>query len=83
MGFASTMSENGKESPAQKLLGQLSEGLQMILGALKNYSVAYEALGGMRGMFLPFSLVPSLFPSFILRFPPILLSSCSMGGYDV
>ncbi|KAL2070283.1 hypothetical protein VTL71DRAFT_13309 [Oculimacula yallundae] len=38
----------GKENQAQKLLGQLSEGLMMILGALRNYSVAYEALGGMR-----------------------------------
>ncbi|KAK0119470.1 hypothetical protein ONS95_010918 [Cadophora gregata] len=38
----------GKENQAQKLLGQLSEGLQMILAALRNYSVAYEALGGMR-----------------------------------
>ncbi|KAH9213605.1 hypothetical protein DL95DRAFT_390395 [Leptodontidium sp. 2 PMI_412] len=38
----------GKENQAQKLLGQLSEGLQMILGALRNYSFAYEALGGMR-----------------------------------
>ncbi|KAG4429732.1 hypothetical protein IFR05_014783 [Cadophora sp. M221] len=40
--------DQGKENQAQKLLGQLSEGLQMILGALRNYSFAYEALGGMR-----------------------------------
>lgn len=40
---------NGKGESAMKLLGQLSEGLQMILGAIKNYSVAYEALGGMSG----------------------------------
>lgn len=59
MGFASapTGSENMKmegkekaENPAQKLLAQLREGLDMILGALRNYGCAYEALGGMRGM---------------------------------
>lgn len=62
MGFAGPLSNNSngnknddgngaKENQAQKLLGQLSEGLHMILGALRNYSVAYEALGGMRGLF--------------------------------
>lgn len=50
----------GKENQAQKLLGQLSEGLQMILGALRNYSFAYEALGGMRGLSSP-SFPPLLF----------------------
>ncbi|KAH8650537.1 hypothetical protein BGZ60DRAFT_192792 [Tricladium varicosporioides] len=38
----------GQTSPADRLLGQLQEGLGMVLGALKNYSIAYEALGGMR-----------------------------------
>jgi len=47
-GNAGNAGDAGKENQAQKLLGQLSEGLQMILAALKNYSVAYEALGGMR-----------------------------------
>lgn len=41
----------GQASPADRLLGQLQEGLGMVLGALKNYSIAYEALGGMRGTF--------------------------------
>ncbi|KAI9053126.1 hypothetical protein LZ554_003393 [Drepanopeziza brunnea f. sp. 'monogermtubi'] len=35
-------------SSAQRMLAQLGEGLQMILAALRNYSIAYEALGGMR-----------------------------------
>ncbi|KAJ5042448.1 uncharacterized protein L3040_004996 [Drepanopeziza brunnea f. sp. 'multigermtubi'] len=41
---------DGKEpsSSAQRMLAQLGEGLQMILAALRNYSIAYEALGGMR-----------------------------------
>ena len=50
-GNAGNAGDAGKENQAQKLLGQLSEGLQMILAALKNYSIAYEALGGMRGLF--------------------------------
>lgn len=48
MGFIG-MLDDGTESPAKKLLGQLGDGLQMVLDALKNYSVAYEALGGQRG----------------------------------
>jgi len=55
-GNAGNAGDAGKENQAQKLLGQLSEGLQMILAALKNYSVAYEALGGMRGWFSSFSM---------------------------
>ncbi|KUJ06822.1 uncharacterized protein LY89DRAFT_661403 [Mollisia scopiformis] len=46
-----------REESAMKLLGQLSEGLQMILGAIKNYSIAYEALGGMSGMFCLLNLI--------------------------
>ena len=38
----------GSGGAAGRLLGQLSEGLGMILDALKNYSIAYEALGGQR-----------------------------------
>lgn len=49
------MGEGPASAPAVKLLGQLGEGLRMILAAVKNYSVAYEALGGMSGMFFPFS----------------------------
>lgn len=37
-----------RSDPVKKLLGRLEEGLYMILGALRNYSIAYEALGGMR-----------------------------------
>ncbi|CZT11182.1 related to C6 finger domain protein [Rhynchosporium graminicola] len=58
MGFAGHLNNNnetapgsrgeGKENHAQKLLAQLSEALNMILSALRNYSIAYEALGGMR-----------------------------------
>jgi len=33
---------------AERLLGQLHDGLQLVLDALKNYSMAYEALGGQR-----------------------------------
>ncbi|KAH7411392.1 C6 zinc finger domain-containing protein [Cadophora sp. MPI-SDFR-AT-0126] len=47
-GVSGNGGDAGKENQAQKLLGQLSEGLQMILAALRNYSIAYEALGGMR-----------------------------------
>ncbi len=50
MGFVGAVSES-KDSAAIKLLEQLSEALQMVLGALKNYSIAYEALGGMSGTF--------------------------------
>lgn len=56
MGFAGTLGD-GREEPAMKLLAQLSDGLQMILAAVKNYSIAYEALGGMTGMF-PLFLCP-------------------------
>lgn len=48
MGFGEML--DGKASPATKLLEQLQDGLQRIVSALKNYSIAYEALGGMRGM---------------------------------
>jgi len=48
MGFAGSLGVgDNREEQALKLLGQLSDGLQMILGAVKNYSIAYEALGGM------------------------------------
>lgn len=33
---------------AERLLGQLQEGLGLVLEALRNYSSAYEALGGQR-----------------------------------
>ncbi|KAF8861682.1 hypothetical protein BDZ45DRAFT_671755 [Acephala macrosclerotiorum] len=49
MGFVGTVSNGEKDSAAMKLLGQLSDGLQAVLAALKNYSIAYEALGGMSG----------------------------------
>jgi len=48
MGFIGTVSNEGKDSPSARLLAQLHEGLQMVLDALRNYSMAYEALGGMR-----------------------------------
>lgn len=52
MGFVGAISES-RDSAAMKLLEQLSEALKMVLGALKNYSMAYEALGGMSGTFEP------------------------------
>jgi hypothetical protein len=58
MGFTGSLGVgDNREEQALKLLSQLSEGLQMVLGAVKNYSIAYEALGGMTGMLL-FSLLP-------------------------
>lgn len=44
MGF----SLSGGNVAAERLLGQLSAGLQLVLDALRNYSTAYEALGGQR-----------------------------------
>jgi len=44
------MGFSGNGQAAGRLLGQLGDGLQLILDALKNYSGAYEALGGQRGM---------------------------------
>jgi hypothetical protein len=36
------------QGQVSQLTRKLEEGLEMVLGALKNYAVAYEALGGMR-----------------------------------
>ncbi|KAL3419527.1 C6 zinc finger domain-containing protein [Phlyctema vagabunda] len=47
LGFGGT-AEGGEQSPAWKLMNQLSEGLKLILDALRNYSIAFEALGGMQ-----------------------------------
>jgi len=44
MGFVG----EGREGAAGRLLAQLGDGLQLVLDALKNYSMAYEALGGQR-----------------------------------
>ena len=53
MGFGSEGS--GGNGAADRLLGQLGEGLELVLDALRNYGVAYEALGGMRGKFTSLS----------------------------
>jgi hypothetical protein len=37
------------ESAVKRMLAQLQGGLTMILDALQNYTIAYEALAGMRG----------------------------------
>jgi hypothetical protein len=50
MGFIGIASNEGMDTPSARLLAQLQEGLQLVLDALKNYSMAYEALGGMRGI---------------------------------
>lgn len=42
------MGFSGNGDAATRLLAQLSDGLQLVLDALKNYSIAYEALGGQR-----------------------------------
>ncbi|RDW66692.1 hypothetical protein BP5796_09441 [Coleophoma crateriformis] len=39
-------------SPAKVLLRQLGDGLRLVLNALRNYSIAYEALGGMKDQIL-------------------------------
>jgi hypothetical protein len=49
MGYVGAVSTEGKDTPSARFLAQLQEGLQMVLDALRNYSKAYEALGGMRG----------------------------------
>lgn len=46
--------DDGSDLRAKRLLKQLRDGLQLVLDALKNYAIAYEALGGMRGMNIPF-----------------------------
>jgi hypothetical protein len=48
MGFAGLEGIGGDEH-VERLLGQLLEGLELVLNALRNYGIAYEALGGMRG----------------------------------
>jgi hypothetical protein len=50
MGVIGGVSNEEKDSPSARLLAQLQEGLQLVLDALKNYSIAYEALSGMRGI---------------------------------
>ncbi|RFU30814.1 hypothetical protein B7463_g5521, partial [Scytalidium lignicola] len=40
--------DDGSNLRAKRLLVQLRDGLQLIFNALRNYSIAYEALGGMR-----------------------------------
>jgi len=37
-----------------RLIEDLRQGLQRIIGALSNYSIAFEALDGMRGMSFSF-----------------------------
>ena len=51
MGFVGAV-DDSLENPVSKLLAQLHDGVQLVVDALRNYSLAYEALGGMRGMFL-------------------------------
>lgn len=43
----------GNATQPAKLLAQCEQGLYSILGTLENYSVAFEAIAGMRGEFLP------------------------------
>ena len=48
MGFGGVV-DSVRGNPALKLLAQVHDGVQMVLDALRNYSLAYEALGGQRG----------------------------------
>lgn len=41
--------EDREDFAVQRLLRQLEDGLEMILSAMQNYTIAYEALGGMKG----------------------------------
>jgi hypothetical protein len=41
--------EHGEDSTAQ-LINELRQGLERIIGAVSNYSLAFEALDGMRGL---------------------------------
>lgn len=45
--------ENGGDSTGQ-LIEELRQGLERIIGAVSNYSLAFEALDGMRGWFSVF-----------------------------
>lgn len=45
--------ENNKGS-SDRLVGELQHGLERVLAAMKNYSMAFEALDGMRGQYDPF-----------------------------
>jgi hypothetical protein len=47
MGFSA--SATVQDESALKLLAQLNEGLGMISEALRNFAMAFEAIGGMRG----------------------------------
>ena len=51
MGFAGDGTVDGGSNPAEKLLEQLREALGTILDAARNYASAFEAVGGMRGLF--------------------------------
>lgn len=44
------MGFSGNSEAVTQLLGQLNNGLQMVLDALDNYTIAYEALGGQKGI---------------------------------
>lgn len=46
--------ENGGDSTSQ-LIEELRQGLERIITAVSNYSLAFEALDGMRGLFFFFS----------------------------
>lgn len=45
-----TENERGGDSTGQ-LIEELRQGLERIIAAVSNYSLAFEALDGMRGMF--------------------------------
>lgn len=43
---------NQTPTPTDRLILELRQGLERIIGAVRNYTIAFEALVGMRGGFL-------------------------------
>ena len=46
---ANDFTECPNDPLVNSLLSQLHHGLKVVVGALQNYSIAFEALGGMKG----------------------------------
>lgn len=55
--------DNMNDSYVASMLHQLRSGLQMVLNALQNYSIAFEALGGMKGVFSQGALTSAPIPA--------------------
>lgn len=44
-------SDTGNNSSSERLVEELRNGLERVIGAVRNYSRAFEALDGMRGQY--------------------------------